>query len=153
MASIVDAAGLALPVGSTAPAAEILERFSRSRTLQVTPPTSKCVRRVNYRNWLVQTVSEPWLLTQGGTVGDGRQIYPDSTNDQRSPVIRFAAQYVTGVPGQLIGFIRVAATYNVRGRRLDTITASSISNLMRCAGLHINDLDARYFDSSRRNNA
>jgi hypothetical protein len=53
MASIVDAAGLTAPVGSLAPAAEILEKFSRSRTLQVAPATSKTVRRVDYRNWLI----------------------------------------------------------------------------------------------------
>lgn len=93
MASIVDAAGLVAPIQSGI-AANIVGSFSRSRTLNVCSPYHKCVRRVDYRNWLVQTVPEPWLLTQNGTGGDGRQLYPDQAADQRTPVVKFAAQYV-----------------------------------------------------------
>lgn len=71
MASIVDAAGVIGPV-VTGIAANTIGRFSRSRTLNVTGPYAKCVRSVNYRNWLLQTVPEPWLLTQNGTGTDGR---------------------------------------------------------------------------------
>jgi len=60
MASIVDAAGLVTPQAN---AAAVLERFSRSRTLNVTVAGAKTVRSLDYRSWLVQTVSEPWLLT------------------------------------------------------------------------------------------
>jgi len=63
MASIVDAAGLPLPVSPIDTALQLAFRFSRSRTLQVALPNQKCMRQVNYHNWLVQTVPEPWLLT------------------------------------------------------------------------------------------
>jgi hypothetical protein len=81
MASIVDAAGLVEPITGTGTVGQILTRFSRSRTLEVCHPNSKVVRKVDYRNWLIQTVPEPWLLTQNGLGGDGRQLYPDATND------------------------------------------------------------------------
>jgi hypothetical protein len=63
MASVVDAAGLTLPQPN---AGDLLERFSRSRTLNVSLPEAKTVRSLNYHSWLVQTVPEPWLLTQDG---------------------------------------------------------------------------------------
>jgi hypothetical protein len=78
MASIVDAAGLPLPVGPVDLAAQVALRFSRSRTLRVADAHAKSVRTVNYHNWLVQTVPEPWLLTQDGSAIDGRQLYPDT---------------------------------------------------------------------------
>jgi hypothetical protein len=62
MASIVDAAGVVGPI-TTNVAANVIGRFSRSRTLNVAGPYHKCTRSVNYRNWLVQTVPEPWILT------------------------------------------------------------------------------------------
>jgi hypothetical protein len=85
---------------------------------------TKTTRMLSYHNWLVQTVAEPWLLTQNGQAIDGRQLYPDAVSDQRTPVIRYAAQYVAPTANQLIGFIRVGATYSVRGRRLGTTSAS-----------------------------
>jgi hypothetical protein len=63
MASVVDAAGLTLPQPT---AGDVLERFSRSRTLNVSSADAKTVRSLNYHSWLVQTVAEPWLLTQNG---------------------------------------------------------------------------------------
>lgn len=72
MASIVDAAGLVAPITGTGAVGDILTRFSRSRTLQVATPYVKCTRNLDYKNWLVQTVPEPWLLTQNGLGGDGR---------------------------------------------------------------------------------
>jgi len=53
MASIVDAAGLPLPVTGPDLASTIAFRFSRSRTLQVALPMHKCTRQVSYHNWLV----------------------------------------------------------------------------------------------------
>lgn len=67
-------------------------------------------------------------------------MYPSDVDDARTPIIKMAAQFVSPTPGQLIGFIRVAARYQVRGRRLTDITAGSIANLMRCAGLSITAL-------------
>jgi hypothetical protein len=81
MASIVDAAGLPLPVGPIDIAEQLAFRFSRSRTLQDDLPYCKAMRQVNYHNWLVQTCPEPWLLTQNGQAIDGRQLYPDSQSD------------------------------------------------------------------------
>lgn len=90
MASIVDAAGVALPISGSQPIGEILSRFSRSRTLSVQSPYHACRRVVNYRNWLLQTCPEPWLLTRNGLGADGRQLYPDQASDQRAPIIRYA---------------------------------------------------------------
>lgn len=78
---------------------DVITRFSRSRTLGVTTPYSKCTRKLDYHNWMVQTVAEPYLLTQGGSGIDGRQLYPISATDQRTPVIRMAGQFVAPVEG------------------------------------------------------
>lgn len=52
MASVVDAAGLTAPV--TGPVAtDLIERYSRSRTLDVSNANAKTVRKLNYANWLV----------------------------------------------------------------------------------------------------
>lgn len=50
------------------------------------------------------------------------------------------SQYVAPLAGQLIGFIRVAAQIQVRGRRLDPVSASSIKQLMKSSQLTIKDL-------------
>jgi hypothetical protein len=103
---------------------------------------------------MVQTVSQPWLLTQDGQGTDSRQLYPDSATDQRTPVIRFGAQFIAPTVGQLIGFIRVAARYQVRGRRLDPLSTSAIRNLMTAGGVTLNmlvrDDEARKDEPSSR---
>jgi hypothetical protein len=75
----------------------------------------------------------------GGAV-DGRQVYPDQFSDQRSPVTRMVSQYIAPTAGQLIGFIRVAATVQVRGRRLDPMSVSSISQLMTSNNISMKSL-------------
>jgi hypothetical protein len=50
-------------------------------------------------------------------------------------VIRFAAQYFAPSENQLIGFIRVGARYQVRGRRLGTTSVEQIRIMMDGAGI------------------
>jgi len=96
MASIVDVAGEVVP---SANVGDIITSYSRSRTLTVTSPYQKCVRKLNYHNWLVQTVPEPWLSTNGGSGVDGRQLYPFTGAEAKIPVIRMAAQFVAPTVG------------------------------------------------------
>jgi hypothetical protein len=55
------------PAGSIGPilsgVADVIQAFSRLRSVSIVRPYKSCGRQLNYSNWLVQTVAEPWLPT------------------------------------------------------------------------------------------
>lgn len=73
IASIVDVGGPSLPYSTIL---ELLTTYSRSRTLRVTDGLKPATRKLDYRNWLIQTCPQPWLITDDGSAS-GRQLYPD----------------------------------------------------------------------------
>lgn len=96
-------------------AVKILSDFSRSRTVNVTSPLQKCVRRISYTNWLMQTCPTAWLKTRAGPSGD-REVYPDAATTANTPVVKMATQIIAPVQGQVIGVLRIGASISVRGR-------------------------------------
>lgn len=61
-----------------------------------------------------------------------REIYPDEEENANTPVIRMGAQFLAPVNAQIMGFIRVGASFSVRGRQLDnTVTAQMIAKEIR----------------------
>lgn len=116
----MDAGGV--PDANDAPA-KILTDFSRSRTVNVTSPLQKCVRRIRYTNWLMQTCPTAWLKTRATPNGD-REVYPDAANTANTPVIKMATQVIAPVQGQVMGILRVGASISVRGRQLDLVNAA-----------------------------
>lgn len=59
--STVDPAGSIGPIFASA--GQIIQAYSRLRSVSICKPYDKCTRRLDYRNWLVQTVAEPYLPT------------------------------------------------------------------------------------------
>jgi hypothetical protein len=83
------------PAGSVGPilenAVEVLNAYSRLRSVAITKPYEPCHRNLNYSNWLVQTVAEPYLPTVLEGSGDRGTYAEDPSATPIVPSIRFVA--------------------------------------------------------------
>jgi len=74
---------------------------------------------VDYSKWLKDTVPQQFLQTVDPTAPSQRVYYPEGDLNT-APIIRFAYEVVLGEsisPRTLLGFFRVNARFEVRGRR------------------------------------
>jgi len=79
--SAIDPAGSVGPVDSSA--SDIQVALSRLRSVDICSSYKPCRRKINFSNWLVQTVEAPYLptVTDAGTRG----VYAQDPSD--SPII------------------------------------------------------------------
>jgi len=82
----VEAAGATLPFIGSGTAGDILIDYSRSRAAQLHSWTG-ATRKVDFSQWLSQTVAQPWLLTRDS---NGLRV-PYTETDPTTPVIKVAS--------------------------------------------------------------
>jgi len=92
----------------------------------------------------MQTCPTAWLKTRVLPAGD-REIYPDEQDNANTPTIRMASQFLAPFAGQVMGLLRVGASFSVRGRQLDnTLTAQMIAKRIQEKKIPITDVNKQY---------
>jgi hypothetical protein len=92
----------------------------------------------------MQTCPTAWLKTRVLPAGD-REVYPDAQDNANTPTIRMASQFLAPVQGQVMGLLRVGASFSVRGRQLDnTLTAQMIAKRIQEKHIPIADVNRQY---------
>lgn len=107
-------------MSSTLPWEDQLVLFSRLRSFKTHPGVGRSIAvHLDYTKWLKDTVPQQFLQTVDPTDPANRVFYPEG-DINTAPIIRFAYEMVLGnaiSPRTLLGFFRVNARFEVRGRR------------------------------------